>query len=72
MLTRKKAISNYGTNKLSALDEVAFEVIGDIYDSIGSCADCKFIGDRKIFCGEHGFFVPSNGYCWKFERKDDE
>ena len=45
--------------------------IDEIYNSIGSCADCKFLGDRKIFCGEHGFFVPSNGYCWKFERKDD-
>ena len=69
MLTRKKAISNYGTNKLSALDEVAFEVIGDIYDSVGSCEACEFIGDRGIYCNKLSTFVPKNGYCWQFKKE---
>ena len=71
MLSREGSLSIYENNPLSCKDEIAIDTINDIHDSIGSCEDCKFLGDRGVFCGEHGFFVPSNGYCWKFERKDD-
>ena len=68
MLSREEAWESWLDR--GADDEVS-DLVDKIYDSIGSCTDCKFLGDRKIFCGEHGFFVPSNGYCLKFERKDD-
>ena len=43
-----------------------------IYDSRGECQDCKFLGDRGVFCIEHGFFVPKNAYCWKFEKETED
>ena len=43
-------------------------IINMIYDSIGSCKNCEFLGDRGIYCNKLSIYVPKNGYCWQVKK----
>ena len=61
MITKEEAISKskfYGSKVL----------IDTIYNSVGSCKTCTFLGDRGVHCGQHNKTVPRNGYCWLYEK----
>lgn len=51
---------------------LAFRVIDEIYDSIGSCSECKHNSSKENmrYCYEISQF--DMGYCSKFERIEDE
>ena len=65
MITLEKALS------WTHLETVK-NMINDIYKSRGSCVDCKFLGDRGVYCGKHEIFVPSSGYCWRYEKVEND
>ena len=60
-------------NKLEAKSKATSHdskvLIDYIYDSIGSCKTCAFLGDRGVHCGQHNRTVPNNGYCWLYEKE---
>lgn len=52
----------------------AFSTVDKIYDSRGSCGECKYYGYESR-CTKHKDFHMTkkpNGYCDDFERKEDD
>ena len=71
-MTYTEAIKAYKTKRLSALDEIAFNVINDIYRSRGTCGDCMFYDKPNCYAYDQlNKQTPfdKEGYCSGFERK---
>ena len=72
MVTRKYAKDLIGKH---GRDPYGCAVVNIIYDSIGTCGECKYVeilGKRTLHCTNGFNIVKKDWYCADFERKVDE
>jgi hypothetical protein len=77
MISREEAREKLFGN--DAIHDSPFDIVMEIYDSIGSCEECKWytkdgeVGAEIPYCGLHGINkLPSNFFCSDFKRKVNE
>ena len=65
-----------GINTQSIDYEDATNLIMDIYDSIGSCEECRFstehVNNKLIDCSRGYWSHTKRWYCADFERRNNE
>ena len=73
MITRAEARDNI-ENKIPKYQYEVKVLVNDIYDSIGTCGECKNATKRHTpyYCSLIDITVPRNWYCAGFERKVDD
>ena len=77
MITRKDATTGLYHYFDRACDEnTCYEIINEIYDSIGSCGECRFatesISAKQIECSKGHWSHHKDWYCADFEGRIDE
>jgi len=72
IMTRKEA-KDLMSNRHKHINKSSLDVIDEIYDSFGTCIECKYgikYNDNEVQCELDGIFHRLNFYCADFKKEN--